>query len=581
MNQNNPYIKQGIIIVISVIIGLVAGYFLFPSNSPTEEHNHSESTEGEIWTCAMHPQIRQESSGSCPICGMDLTIASENNSSDPFVLEMSEQAVKLANIETSIIGKTGASEKEMNFSGKIQADERLAASQVAHIPGRIEKLFVTFTGEQVYRGQKLAVVYSPELVTAQKELLEALKLEKTNPSFLESARKKLEFWKIPPAKIKEIEESGKIEETFILHADASGVVTDRKVSVGDHIMQGEVLFDVINLNRVWVMFDAYEDDLANVKLGSYVEFTTSALPGKTFSTKINFIDPVIDPITRVASLRGEITNRSGQLKPEMFIRGTLQSKLSSDEQLMVPKSAVLWTGQRSVIYLKVQDASTPSFRYQEIVLGERIGNNYLVESGLNTGDEVVTYGSFTIDAAAQLNNQQSMINKVVNRETSSKTVEKPDFTADVSTVFKKQLGELVSTYLALKDALVATNSENAMEAIKPFSDQLKKIDMSLLNGESHHFWMDKLKALTAHSDQISKANEIEIQRTQFNFLSTALIEAVTVLGIRGNALYIQHCPMAMDNKGADWISSVPEIRNPYYGDAMLTCGSVTLEIGEE
>ena len=150
----------------------------------------------------MHPQIKQNEPGDCPLCGMDLIPLEENTSNDPLVLEMTNEAVKLANIQTSIVGETaGQSGKTIRLSGKVQPDERLASSQVAHVPGRIEKLFVSFTGEQVNKGQKIATLYSPELITAQRELLEALKLQTLNPELVEAARNKLRYWKIENATI--------------------------------------------------------------------------------------------------------------------------------------------------------------------------------------------------------------------------------------------------------------------------------------------------------------------------------------------------------------------------------------------
>ena len=181
MKSNSKIIIVGIV---AIALGLGLGYFLFGNNRtmemPTETHEHGGETvqpsgEVEEWICSMHPQIRQPEFGLCPICEMDLIPAGSNESDDPLVLQMTENAVKLANIQTTEIGTTaGESGKMLKVSGKIQADERRASSQVAHIPGRIEKLFVTFTSEQVNKGQKLATLYSPDLISAQRELLEAL-----------------------------------------------------------------------------------------------------------------------------------------------------------------------------------------------------------------------------------------------------------------------------------------------------------------------------------------------------------------------------------------------------------------------
>ncbi len=566
-----------IIVLVALGIGLAAGYLLFgthqASSSPAEYHDHSSEQE-QTWTCSMHPQIRQGEPGDCPICGMDLIPLDNTVSTDPLTLEMTEEAVNLANIETTVIGSTGTAEKSFTLSGKIKEDERLTASQVVHIPGRIEKLFVTFTGEQVRQGQKLATIYSPELITAQRELLEALKFQDINADLVKAVRKKLEYWKIPAEEIQAIEESGKIQEHFTVLTDANGIVANRRAAVGDYVKQGDVLFDIISLDRVWVLFDAYEDDLGSIKVGDRIEFTTPAIPNRNFSTRISFIDPVINPETRVASLRGEIRNAGNRLKPEMFVRGHLKAQIAGHEQLLVPKSAILWTGQRSVVYVKIPDTHIPSFQFREVQLGDRVGENYLIDSGLKSGEEVVTYGSFAIDAAAQLNNQISMMNRHVNAKGSDHSSHLPDYTENTPVEFKKQIAEVTDRYLSLKDAFVATDSEQAKMQANHLQKTLSSIDISILADDAADFGMKQLDALRAHSQQIVELNDIDKQREQFDFVSQALIKTIKVFGIPDDTYYVQHCPMGFDNAGADWISKTEEIRNPYFGDKMLNCGII-------
>ena len=567
---------------LAVLLGMGLGYVFFkPTNHATKEtdtdHIHEVSADETIWTCSMHPQIRQNEPGDCPICGMDLIPLEENTSSDPLVLEMTPEAVKLAQIETSILGATDTSQRILMLSGKIQEDERLASSQVAHIPGRIEQLFISFKGEYVRRGQRIARLYSPELITAQQELIQAIKLKERNPGLYTSARQKLLYWKLTEEQINRIEQSGSIEETFDIYADASGVVTERRVTVGDYVRQGGILFELVNLNRVWVLFDAYEEDLAQIAVGDQIRFTTPSVPGETFITRITFIDPLIDPQTRVASIRGEIANPGLRLKPEMFVRGLLASPLEQSGQLLVPKSAVLWTGQRSVVYLKVQGQGVPSFRYQEVELGERIGSAYAVRNGLQAGDEVVTYGSFTIDAAAQLNNQQSMMNRLLDHSEETET-DLPNYSTLTPVEFQQQLASVVEDYLSLKDELVASDQAQAKAVAHQLQASLQKIDMKLVQGKVHEYWMPKARALNDHTVALTQAEDLSIQREQFSFLSATLIEVVQVMGVQGIQLFVQNCPMALENEGADWLSLQEEIRNPYFGDMMLTCGSVVQEV---
>ena len=587
-NNMKSNIKNIIIVILALAIGLGVGYFIFGNNqkvnAPTDAHNHEAeavktSADAEIWTCSMHPQIKQNEPGDCPLCGMDLIPLEANSSNNPLVLEMTDAAVKMANIQTTIVGETNSTTgKTIRLSGKIQPDERLASSQVTHISGRIEKLYVSFTGEQVNKGQKIATLYSPELITAQRELLEALKLKDLNPNLLEAARNKLRYWKIGNATIEQIEQKGKIQENFTVYADETGIVTNRRVSVGDYIKQGEPLFDLMNLRKVWVLFDAYEEDLSNVSIGDRIEFTTPSLPNKTFKTKVTFIDPIINANTRVASIRTEVSNSKRLLKPEMLVYGTLQKKSSSSNQLNVPKSAVMWTGKRSVVYTKVPDTNIPSFEFKEIEIGEALGSNYQVISGLEAGEEVVTYGSFTIDAAAQLNNQKSMMNRNVSLKGTDHSNHLPDYTESTPPAFKEQLFALATTYLTLKDALVATDGEAAKEEANQVLSSLSKVDMSLVNDDAHNYWMKQHEAIKAHSEKIATSDDIEEQRKQFDFLSQALIKTTKVFGIGEAILYVQHCPMANDNDGADWLSNVEEIRNPYFGDKMLTCGLVKTTI---
>lgn len=589
----NTNIKIILIAIISAAIGLGAGYLFFNKNHQEvmsgehagHAHNSSDGTPSAaaetIYTCSMHPQIRQNEMGICPICEMDLIPLEANTSNDPLVLEMTEEAVKLSNIQTTLVGqsKSGMANKQsIALSGKIQADETRTNSIVTHIPGRVEKLYVGFVGEYVQKGQAIARIYSPDLILVQREIKEAKKIQDLSPNLLQAAINKLKYWKLSEKTVEQILASETILESVDIYAHHSGVVTQKRVKVGDHLMLGMALFDIQNLYKVWASFDAYEKDLAHISIGDKVEFTTPALPHKTFKGRINFIDPVINPQTRVATIRTEITNKNGLLKPEMFINGTLTTQKTSNPSaknvaLSVPKSAVMWTGKRSVVYVKVPDRDIPSYQYREIEIGDGLGNAYQVMSGLEAGEEVVTYGSFTIDAAAQLNNQQSMMNKKVNiKATEDEPL--PDFTAETPDKFKTQLNDLANTYIVLKDALVATNPEAAPQAAKDFLNQLKKVDMSLLKGDAHVYWMEQLEAMQAHTKLISEATDVEAQRKQFGFLSDALILAIQVFGTKGKALYVQHCPMAFDNKGGDWLALEEGIQNPYFGDKMMKCGLV-------
>jgi len=403
--------------VLFVVAGLLLGWIFFHSSPKGENveavHNHSaEEKKAEVWTCSMHPQIRMDKPGKCPICGMDLILLNSNSSgsSDPMAIHLTKEAAQLANVLTSVVSSQKPV-KEVRLYGKVQADERLLQSQVTYISGRIEKLMVNFTGETVRKGQTLAVIYSPELITAQQELIEAAKTKQSQPEIYEASIEKLRQWKLSEKQIISIESSGQVQSNMEIASSASGIVTARRVNNGDYVSQGTVLYEVSDLSRVWVLFDAYESDLAFLNKGDQVDFTIQALPGTAFSGSIIFIDPVIDPVNRVAKVRVEINNPGSKLKPEMFATGMVKSNLAEyKDKLVIPRSAVLWTGKRSIVYVK-QHGDEPIFKIREIGLGPLLGNSYVITDGLTEGEEIVTEGAFSVDAAAQLEGKPSMMNQ--------------------------------------------------------------------------------------------------------------------------------------------------------------------------
>ena len=409
---SNKYAKGGLLIA----SGLLLGWIFFHNSAPekvetaTEIHDHAAERH-DIWTCSMHPQIRKDEPGDCPICGMDLIPLLKSDAvMDDQAIEMSESAMKLAEVQTSVVTRGNVS-KEVRLFGKIQADERLLRTQTAHIPGRIEQLLVNVTGENVRKGQLIAKVYSPELLTAQKELLEALEMADKYPAMLDAAREKLRLWKLSDQQITDIEKSGKVSTVFDVYATTSGIVANRKVNTGDYVSTGDVLFEMADLSRVWALFDAYESDLSWISLGQNLEFTAQAIPGKTFSGKVTFIDPVVDASSRITKVRVEVPNPGLKFKPEMFVNGIIQSKQAgSGDQLIIPQSAVLWTGTRSIVYVKLPGADHPTFKMREITLGSSMKDTYVVMDGLAEGDEIVTNGTFSVDAAAQLAGKTSMMN---------------------------------------------------------------------------------------------------------------------------------------------------------------------------
>lgn len=405
----NKYLKYSLLLFTGVFLGWL--FFHSPDKKTAKESQYTESEE-TIWTCSMHPQIRMHEPGDCPICGMDLIPLAQGKSisADSFAVHLTPEAAQLANVMTIVVERQKPV-KVIRLYGKIEADERLLQSQTSHIPGRIEDLKVNFTGETIRKGQVLATIYSPELITAQQELIEAAKIMDIQPEIYMAARERLLHWKLTEDQINAIEH-GHSSHEFDVVSTTTGVVIQKLVNNGDHVSEGTILFQVADLSKVWALFDAYESDLPFINKGANITFSVQALPGNSFTGQISFIDPVIDPVTRVAKVRVEVNNQAGRLKPQMFVTGTVRSQLSQYmNEIVIPKSAVLWTGERSIVYVKDPDSDEPVFRMREVTLGPSLGDSYVIAGGLNEGEAVVTRGAFSVDAAAQLEGKPSMMNQ--------------------------------------------------------------------------------------------------------------------------------------------------------------------------
>ena len=573
----------------TLLVGLFLGWLVFGNLSSTNTvHEHIEiADKNERWTCSMHPQILSEAPGDCPICGMDLIPAetrAEGLLADQF--KLTANAMALANIQTSIVGSGKAEDNEIQLSGKIAENEATNVVQVSYFSGRIETLAIGFIGEEVFKGQLLATMYSPELYAAQQELITALSLKDTQPALYKAVRTKLKLWKLSESQINKIEMSGKIQENFPVYATVSGTVSEKLVAEGAAIKKGQPLFKIANLETVWASFDVYENQINRFKKGQEITITTNAAPNNLYKSKVAFIDPILNTSTRTVTLRAVLPNKEGMFKPGMFVEGeikTINSKAT--EVIAIPSSAVLWTGKRSVVYLKAT-INESVFEIRKITLGNKNGSTYEVLSGLKNGDEIVTNGTFTVDAAAQLQGKKSMMNKKggiaitgheghvamngsVNKDTKNNSVR-----LEVSKEFQKQLNEVFIKYIALKDAFVKEESNNIISQSEKIGTILSKVDIKLLeNKESQTFWMSLEKQLRVAVSSILKTTAIKEQRNHFKQVSASLIEALQVFGVN-EKVFVAFCPMADSNKGAYWLSIEKKVINPYFGNKMLTCGEV-------
>jgi len=563
--------KTTLWIILALAAGLLLGYLVFAPGKAAADtlHQHpEESAEATQWTCSMHPQILRPEPGKCPICGMDLIPAEAGDGTlAPEQFRLSANALALADVRTVRIGEMAGPESQtLRLSGRVAVNSQAISVQASYYDGRIEQLLVNFTGQDIAKGQRLATIYSPGLVSAQQELLTAAPMKQTQPALYQAVRKKLRNWKLTDTQIDEIESSGQVREYFPILATVSGTVSEVLTAEGDYVSAGQPLARLSNLGTVWAEFDAYERQLDQLRLGQEVLIESNAYPGREYRARIDFIDPSLDARTRTVTVRATLNNAEGIFKPGMFLTGQVRLKSAvTSGQLTIPASAVMWTGERSVVYIRAVP-DQPVFEMREVRLGNRIGEEYVVLDGLQGGEELVAQGTFTIDAAAQLQGKKSMMNPGGGPSATGHEGHTGMQMGDKQSAGQVGLSQagfegLVPFYLELKDALVASDVEKAGKAAGKA--------VAFIDG---HPDAGRLTTLQEGFRTLAGAKDLPAQREAFRQVSDLLIGSGQSMEHHSRTLFVQFCPMANNNRGASWISQQEEVRNPYFGDAMLSCG---------
>jgi Cu(I)/Ag(I) efflux system membrane fusion protein len=543
----------------------------------------------------MHPQIKQPKPGKCPLCAMDLISVSRTGpdaGEGPREITLSETAIKLAEIEVAPVRRQSAS-NEIRMVGKITYDETRQAYISAWVPGRIDRLFVNFTGTQVKKGEPMVLIYSPDLVSAQEEYLIALK--SGSQRLIDASRKKLRLLGINERQIEEMENERTAKTHLTIYAPISGVVIQKHGLEGMYVETGTQIYALADLSQVWVMLDAYESDLQWLKKSQKVAFETEAYPGQVFDGAIVFIDPFLDPKTRTVKVRVNVPNPEGKLKPEMFVRAIMKADdkgktrmakgaEASEAPLVIPATAPLFTGKRAVVYVEMP-GKRGTFEGREITLGSRRGDFYIVRDGLSEGDRVVVNGNFKIDSAIQILAKPSMMNPEGGGPASGhdhgekqqkpprEVKEKKEETFKAPDEFKTQMNAVFVAYFEIQQALSQDNFKDAQEKAKKLAQSLDAVDMKLLKGQALEAWMQEEKILIKSVQGIADAKDIEESRSTFNDLSDSLYTVAKKFGTSGTQPIIRfHCPMVAGGKGAYWLQNKPGTENPYYGSDMFACG---------
>jgi membrane fusion protein, copper/silver efflux system len=425
-----PFLRLVVAIAALAVVGTTA-YQLgarraLPDQAPSPPSTAppAETAVATMHVCPMHPQVRQEPFGTCPICFMELVpVESGGGADSALAIPMSEAAARLANVQVERVARVPVARTIRAF-GRVEAPEDQQASISAWTAGRIDRLYVETIGTEVRRGQRLARIYSPELVLAQETLIHAQRIvdastgpdgerrRATGEAAVRAARTELRLLGIDDAQIDALVADGEADEYVEIRAPSGGTVMARHVQQGDHVQRGTPILELASLDALWVQLELYERDLAHVQPGTVVDVRFPGVAGEPIRGTVAFVDPTIDARRRVARARVVVDNPDGRYRPEMFVEAELHPQYLDERgrpPVSVPASAVLWTGTRSLVYVYDPIESPPVYMPIEVELGERIGDRYVIESGVFPGEQIVVHGAFRIDASLQIRGGASMM----------------------------------------------------------------------------------------------------------------------------------------------------------------------------
>jgi Cu(I)/Ag(I) efflux system membrane fusion protein len=418
----------------ALLLVLVPSDWLF-RDVPTD--TGQMASDGRKYACPMFCTMA-DAPGVCPVCGMDMEPIVDQGDKVP----LGARERFMAGVRTEVV-RLESGIHRLRALGHVRHDERRMGHITAWVSGRLDKLFVDFTGATVEAGDRVAEIYAPELVSAQEELLTASKaaaaaagtskeLQQNARSLHAAARRRLLLLGLPETFVAAIEREGMARDRVEIQANVGGTVLAKRVNPGDYVKTGETLFTVVDLGVVWAMLEVFEEDAGSVFVGQTVEVEVPSLPGEMFTGRVSFVDPVLDTKRRVVRVRVDLANKEGRLKPGTFVDARILVELTSSgsvhdpagatirgDVLVIPRDAILDGGDRKLVYVMSQEPGPEKdgverwpaiYEPREIRTGFRIGDGVVVLSGLEEGDEVVTRGQFLIDSQLQLTGKPSLMN---------------------------------------------------------------------------------------------------------------------------------------------------------------------------
>lgn len=591
-----------------------------------------------IYTCPMHPQIRQPTPGRCPICGMALVPAAKSAGKiDQLAINIEPTQRRLANIQTAEV-KAEPVNSVIETIGSVEIDESLHATIAAYIDGRIEKLFADYTGVEVAKGDHLAIVYSPELYSAQIELLEARNALKKMTSgslsavrevqekLVTNSRQKLVELGMTDEQINQLLTSGKAESRLTIYAPIGGTVTQKLAEEGKYIKAGEPIYRIANLNTVWLMLELYPEDASRIRFGQVVEAELQSLPGKILKGRVVFIDPTVNKTRRTVGVRVEFSNEHGQLRPGDYAKaqiavpigpqgkvydselagkwispmhpqvirdqpgdcpicgmklvptsryGYSEQPVNQNAAITVPRSAVLLAGDHSVVYVETEPGR---FELRNVTLGPMLRDRAVILDGVKPGEQVATAGNFLIDSQMQLSGKPSLIDPT---KFSPDKQKKPAYRNEplqfTSIKIEKLSGQPGQTLESLYSVYFAIQKQFASD--KKISEQqatsLSKLASELAqDSQLNQTMQQELKQVAANAAHLHHLS-LEEARKKFKLISHAVVKLATeVRGEGAKQPYYQFFCPMVSQGEGDWLQQDDKLLNPYFGSKMLHCGKL-------
>ncbi|MGB7324933.1 MAG: efflux RND transporter periplasmic adaptor subunit [Rubripirellula sp.] len=584
------------------------------------------SDADERFICPMMCTPPSSESGRCPVCAMELVKATGGGRGDGMSVMIEPAARRLIGIQTAM-AELGPVSQTIRTIGSIDYDESKLATISAYVGGRIEKLYANYVGVPVEKNDDLALIYSPDLYSAQVEYLTALQgggLKRLGGSsnMSELSKQKLVELGLTEDQVAELRSRGKAESRIRVRSPIEGTVIEKHAVEGDYIKTGDKIYRIADLSTVWLMLDLFPDDAARVRFGQQVEAEVSSIPGDVFTGRVAFIDPTVNPKTRTVQVRVEMLNLDAQLKPgdyataRVYVPAIRQDRIydpaladkyispmhpqvirekpgdcpicgmeliptsklgyaskpiPEQRVVTVPRDSVLMTGENSVIYIESEPGR---FEIRRVTVGPITDDRAVILEGLSAGEVVATHGNFLIDSQMQLVGNPSLMDPSNAASYPPGPLILPESKPLVLIgESAKSLDQAYDAYFAIQQALAADQTPRATD-VEALEQSLSRLSQSVDVPDA------ALSYLQAAKRTIQRfGGTLEESRQAFRPLSHALLHAATI--VRGertaNRLVHMYCPM-VPGGGGDWMQAKGELINPYWGSEMLSCGEVVTDM---